>query len=1160
MIFLLPEAAVLSKTTDENRTLSMRVKSSVSRLRGRWLLPLSLASALLTTGVVLSAAAGAQSSNKAWLATQPEARQTAITTLSNLGQLPDGAWRMHVGDLAHGEDAKLDDSGWQTMLPKTKAPKDAVWFRERITVPKTLDGYDLTGARIWFQFHASANGPMPQILYFNGRRVALGDDLEPVVLFDDAQPGESVMVAVKLLHTVDDKTFQGATMRVDFPESRPNPVDLGKEIEVAALLLPSLAPADKTSETELNQAVASVDLHALAAGDQHAFDASLMKAQHELETLKPIVQTATWHLTGNSHIDAAWLWPWTETVDVVKRTFGTALQLMYEYPRYTYTQSAAAYNEWIAQKYPEMNAEIKQRINEGRWEVVGGMWVEPDLNLPDGESLVRQLLVGKRWYEQAYGVDVRVGWNPDSFGYNWQLPQIYKKSGVDYFVTQKMAWNDTNQLPFKLFWWESPDGSKVLAYFPHDYANDNLNPVRLAQDLKTARERATGMDDMMDLYGIGDHGGGPTRAILDEGFHWSSDGAAPANSTATVTPKIEFGTALPYFQKVEKEIAPESRTWDYTSIAKGYVAPPEVPGKISIPTWKSELYFEYHRGVMTTQAQHKRSMRESSEEVLNAEKWSSMAWLDGRAYPATELTEDWKKVLFNQFHDLAAGSGIGVIYKDAQKDYAVVRWSTNEITAGARQTLLERVNTQEPKGNGTPVVVMNALGWARSGEVTATIQMAPGGTVSDYAVVGNGAMFAAAHVVRRDPATGMTTLRIDAQNVPALGYKVLWVKPAAAANADAAKTLREDSGDYVLENARLRVKISKVNGCITSLYDKQAQAETLAAGACGNELQAFKDTPRDYDAWNIDPGTLDQKPTELTMVDAVTAEASGQAVKVARTWQSSRFIQTIRLTPEADEVDVDNRIDWHETHVLLKAAFPLAAQNEFATYEIPFGSIQRTTERRNSWEKAQFEVPAQRWADLTGADGRMGMSLINESKFGYDCAGNVLRLTLLRSPTWPDPNADRGEQRFRYALYPHAGDWKQALTVRHGWEYNYPLAAVVTTAHAGALPAEHSFVAVDGQNVVLTAVKKAEDGDGLNGNVPDGNGLILRMYEWAGKAATVTVHVPTGASGATVTNMMEKPEGAPLAMEGDAVKVDIKPYEILTMRVNYPQGGARKTK
>ncbi len=444
----------------------------------------------------------------------------------------------------------------------------------------------------------------------------------------------------------------------------------------------------------LDSAIAAVDVSALdaaetAAGDARAqaqtkFDASLKAAQVQLEVLRPLLETATFHLTGNSHIDAAWLWPSTETVDVVRRTFGTALQLMNEYPGYTYTQSAAAYNEWMAEKYPSMNAEIKKRIAEGRWEIVGGMWVEPDLNMPDGESLVRQLLVGKRWYKQGYGVDVRIGWNPDSFGYNWQLPQIYKKSGVDYFVTQKMEWNDTNQLPFKLFWWQSPDGSKVLAYFPHGYGNEDLRPLRLADDLVAARERSTGMTDMMDLYGVGDHGGGPTRAMLDEGFRWSTPDAAAitADGGAPVTPHYEFGTAQSFFSSVEKQIAPDSPVWNYQTIPK-YTAPTAVPGKVAIPTWNSELYFEYHRGVYTTQANHKHSMRTAEEEMLNAEKWSSLAWLDGAKYPADELTEDWKKVLFNQFHDLAAGSGIADIYRDAQKDYAWVRMSTNEISNSA---------------------------------------------------------------------------------------------------------------------------------------------------------------------------------------------------------------------------------------------------------------------------------------------------------------------------------------------------------------------------------------------------------------------------------------------------------------------------------------------
>jgi alpha-mannosidase len=1073
----------------------------------------------------------------------PEGSRAVIVRLSNLRVLPDGVWKMHSGDLAHGEAVSLDESGWKVMEPQTDAPNDAVWFRQTYEVPVDLHGYDLTGSRIWFQFHAEANGPMPEILYFNGRRVAMGDDLEPVVIFDNAKPGDKVTVAVKLLHTVDTKRFRGASLKIDFPESRPNPEDLRVEFMSAALLVPSLAPGDASKLDVLRSAIETVNLKALDSHDQASFDASLKAAHTKLEMLLPLMQTATWHLTGNSHIDAAWLWPATETVDVVKRTFGTALQLMYEYPQYTYTQSAAQYNAWVAEKYPDMNAEIKRRIDEGRWEVVGGMWVEPDLNMPDGESLVRQLLVGKRWYKQAYGVDVRIGWNPDSFGYTWQLPQIYKKSGVDYFVTQKMTWNDTNKLPFKLFWWESPDGSKVLAYFPHDYANDNLSPIRLGSDLATARKQATDITDIMDLYGIGDHGGGPTRAILDEGFHWAAQ-----SSPTKVIPNIKFGIAQTWFSAVEKQVAPESPEWNYQSIAKGYSQPPAPAdaGQVAIPTWKSELYFEYHRGVMTTQANHKRNMRDAEEQVLNAEKWSSLAWLNGKAYPGNELTEDWKKVLFNQFHDLAAGSGIGVIYKDAQKDYDVVRWSTNEIDAGALKAVGERIDTRVAQEQVIPVVVYNPLGWERSGDVVVQLQTFPTAhfTASDDA---EGKRPISFEIVSRDSSTGVSTLKFHVAGVPALGYRVLFVQPAPAdLLEDSPRHSGNDDGkNLVVENKNLRVKVDKVTGCITSLFEVHSQFEALSQGACGNQLQFFKDTPKDYDAWNIDPGTLDVPPNVIEKADSVelVGDHSAQpSIRITRHWQGSKFVQTISL--QGDQVDIENDIDWHESHVLLKAAFPLAASGPFATYEIPYGSIERPTTRNNSWEKAQFEVPAMRWADL--GDGKHGLSVINNSKYGYDAAGNVLRLTLLRSPKWPDADADMGHHHFHYALYPHGGTWKDALTVRHGWEYNYPLTAVVTTAHAGTLPAEHSFASVAPENVVLTAVKKAEDA----------NGLIFRVYEWAGKASTVEFHVPPGATGATVTNLMETPEGSPLTIAGGVVKAPIKPFEILTIRVDYP-GGAK---
>ncbi len=1057
----------------------------------------------------------------------PEGERATIARIENLSHLPPGVWHYHVGDLAHAEDPSLDDSSWPVAQVDGRFPKEALWFRQWVEVPKNLDGYDLTGTRIWFRFQAWVNGPLPQIIYFNGRRVAMGDDLEPIVLFDRVKPGDRVLIAVKLMATVDEKHFGGSPMSISFAPERPSPQDVGEEFLSAAVLIPTLSKDPDADKATLSKAIGQVDVKALDTSDQMAFDSSLRDAQNTMGALEPMMHEATLHLTGNSHIDAAWLWPWTETVDTVKNTFSTALQLMNEYPTYTYTQSAAAYNDWIARDYPEIDAQIKQRIKEGRWEVVGGMWVEPDLNMPDGESTTRSILIGKRWYQQRYGVDVRIGWNPDSFGYNWQLPQIYKKTGIDYFVTQKMTWNDTNQLPFKLFWWESPDGSKVLTYFPHDYANTNLNPVRLSVDLEKAREYAPGMTNMMDLFGVGDHGGGPTRAMLDEGVHWMQGNK--------VVPKEEFGTAQPWFSTVEKELAADSPVWNYQTIAQGYHPPSPIEGQIHIPTWKTEMYFEYHRGVFTTQANHKRNMRESPEWTLNAEKYASLAWLDGNAYPGEELTEDWKKITFNDFHDLAAGSGIGVIYKDAQKDYDAVRWSTNEISAKGLKTVAAHVDTRGPAG--VPVLIFNPLAWRRSGTVKVDVQM-PGPTADVSVLDAKGAVLPS-DVLDKDASTNTFHLLVEAKDVPSLGYEVLHVVPGKRPFTSDLKVT-----GTTLENADLRVVVDPKTGCITELYDKKAGFETLAKGACGNELQAFKDTPKDYDAWNIDPGTLDQPPTLINQADSVEVVARGPmraAVRVTRHWQNSKFVQEIQLEAGADQAVVVNDINWHETHVLLKAAFPLSATSPFATYEIPFGTIQRPTTRNNSWEKAQFEVGAQRWGDLGNA--QHGFSLINEAKFGYDGVGNLLRLTLLRSPVWPDPNADRGHQHFRYALYPHAGDWKQAMTVRHGYDFNYPMQATQVEAHTGSLPAEHSFVGITPDDVVLTAMKKAEDS----------HSLVFHFFEWAGKGGTAELRVPPGATGAVETNLMEKPEGAPLALNGDAVSVHFKPFEIVAVRVDYPQ-------
>ena len=557
---------------------------------------------------------------------------------------------------------------------------------------------------------------------------------------------------------------------------------------------------------------------------------------------------------------------------------------------------------------------------------------------------------------------------------------------------------------------------------------------------------------------------------------------------------------------------------------------------MGIPTWKDELYFEYHRGVYTTQAKHKEANRRSEVATLDAEKLASFAWLNGDAYPSDALTESWKQITFNQFHDLAAGSGIAVIYRDAQKDYTQVFRSDREITEASLKTLATHLDTQV-KGD-VPILVYNSLAWPRSETVTLHVQTpepAESVTIMDAK---NKPL--PTQVLSHDGPTNTFDLLVQVNDIPSLGYEVLH---AVSGHANAPKqplTADQDASTFTLSNARLKLTIDKQTGCITSLTDA-AHTEYIAPHACGNQLQTFVDLPKEYDAWNVDPGTLDHF-TPITALDSITLLEQNplrNTIRIIRTWQKSKFTQDISLDAGADSVLVDNTIDWHETHVLLKAAFPLAATSRNATYEIPYGSIERPTTRDNSWEKAKFEVPALRWADL--GDDHQGVSILNDSKYGYDALDNTLRLTLLRSPTWPDPNADRGVQRFRYAIYPHTGNWKQALTVRHGYELNDPIIATQLSPHTGAQPSEQSLISVENPNVTLTAVKKAEDA----------NGLIFRMYEWAGTPGEVKLHVPHGATAAVESNLMEKPEGAPLPLDGDIVKVPIKPYEILTVLVSY---------
>lgn len=1025
-------------------------------------------------------------------------------------------WHSHA-DVAHPEDPSVSDSDWGGIKVGDTWSDGPRVIRRWVEVPLRLNGYSTQGAKVTLDLRISSDEAIVLTVFSNGSIVYRGDEdmQQPITLTESAQPGQKFLVAVRIVGGSVPTRLQKSDLRIEPPAGRPDPGLVRMEVLAAQPLIASYEEGRPQREQIVDSALKTIDFAALDQGNQQAFDDSLRKAQTTLQGLNPWLKQFTVRAVGNSHIDMAWLWPWTETVEVTRNTFQSVLDLMREYPDFKFTMSSARTYEWMQEKYPQIFAEIKQRVKEGRWEIVGGMWVEPDLNLPAGESLVRQILVGKRYFEKNFGVDVRIGWNPDSFGYNWQLPQIYKRSGIDYFVTQKLMWaHEFTTFPYKMFWWQSPDGSRILTYFPHDYAGGIEGPA-LGKDLSVWVPQIYGPTltdhpEIMHLYGIGDHGGGPTRTMLDN--------ASRLRSQDVVFPNLQFSSAADFFAQMEKRL-------------------PE----LKVPTWNDELYFEYHRGVQTTQAETKRRIRHAEVTMLNAEKFASIASLYGQTYPQQTLERSWKRLLFEHFHDIMPGSGIGVNYLDAQRNLEDVTRAGNSVIQKSFDNIAARIDTGR---QGAPIVVFNSMSWPRNEVIEAEAQL-PSATKSIQVVDGTGKPIAS-QLLSMDPVTHLARLLLLA-GTPAMGYNTFFVQ--AAATTLASKSALK-AGDTSLENEFVRLTIDPHSGCMTSLVDKRNNTEALAPAEtdsggphdriCGNLLQAFVDKPKRWDAWNIDADFENQR-TDLMKADEVKLIENGPlraVIRVKQHFQNSTFIQDVTMYADSPRVDVNMQADWHEQHILLKVAFPLSAHNDKAAFEVPYGSVERPTTRNTMAEKAKFEVPAQHWADLS--DRKHGFSLLNDSKYGYDSKGNVLRLSLLRSPTWPDPEADQGHHEFTYSLYPHSGSWKEAFTVREGFNLNCKLSAVRASKHTGMLPTQRSFVTVDGDNVVLTAAKRAEDD----------NSLVLRFYEWAGKEADIKLHVPEGIQSAIETNLVEKPSGG-LPVQGGVVTVPTKPYEIKTVKLKF---------
>jgi alpha-mannosidase len=1007
--------------------------------------------------------------------------------LAVTANLPLTGWEARTAD--HVADDKYAQTGaWRpAILPASFKAGKTVFLRTNIAVPASVP---LADAYLSFEFQElegllSINGQPYAGIDWGHARVAL-PARGRLRLEIEFMAVPSIFHAPELASRPG--VFAGASIRV---VSRPIEAfcwDVRFAWETAKVI------ADPVRKPLLEQAIEAALLAVDLTLPRPRLLAEVQRAQwllkRKLAAIAPDPAAGRLFATGHTHIDTAWLWPLRETVRKCGRTFATACRLMERYPDFYFSCSQPQLYQYTKQYFPDVYRQIKRWVRAGRWETTGAMWVEADCNVPSGESLIRQILHGIAFFRREFGTRPRLCWLPDVFGYPSSLPEILAGCGINSFYTYKLHWQAFNHFPVNLFRWRGLDGSEVIAHVVNHVGayNNYPNPDQLFKGWNMYAQKAE-YPEVIFPFGYGDGGGGASEDMLE--MLRRAEGQFPG------LPAVRTGPAERFFADIAK-------------------------ARPALPVWDGELYVETHRGTYTTQSQMKRANRVSELLLREAEIYESMAGLLGKTTRAAALRAAWKTVLLYQFHDILPGSSIGMVYQEALPVHA-------RLQESVARTIDRRLASLAPKpaaGAGAGVCVFNSLAWPRQDLVTAEI---PAATVARSVPAADGARRPVQTCSRRG---GKATILFYADGLPSLGDATL---PLSAQPANLVSPLAVSKTK--LENKFFRMLLDG-NGAIARLVDKLNGREVIARGALGNDLQLLQDGPENEDAWNIHE-TSDRRRYPFEGKTAVRMLETGPVramVRVIRTHRNSRLEQDIAIYADLPRIDFITRVDWQERQTMLKAAFPLAIRSTRATYEVQFGAYERPTHRNTSWDQQKFEVPAQRWADLSEAG--YGVSLLNDSRYGYDAKDNFLRLTLLRGTTFPDPQADRGRHEFTYALYPHAGGWAEGGTVRRAWELNAPLRALFQPK-AGSGRTARSFISLTGAAAVVEALKPAEDG----------RGFILRIYEPHGGRGAVTVHLPElRLRGVRECNQVEE-NGAEVALRHGAFECELAPFQIRAFRL-----------
>jgi len=816
---------------------------------------------------------------------------------------------------------------------------------------------------------------------------------------------------------------------------RPDVWELVHDLEVLGQLAAELDLGDARGW----QIRAAID-RALDAIDADAVSATAAAARAALADVLAAPARASAHrisAVGHAHIDSAWLWPIRETVRKVARTAANVVDLMDAHPEFVYAMSSAQQFAWLKDHHPAIYARVRQKVADGQFVPVGGMWVESDTNMPGGEALARQFAYGKRFFLDEFGVETTEVWLPDSFGYSAALPQLIALSGSRYFLSQKLSWNQTNRFPHHTFAWEGIDGTRIFTHFPPiDTYNSDLSGAQLAHAVRNFADKA-GSSRSLAPFGYGDGGGGPTREMLARAARLADlDGS----------PRVAIESAVQFFRQAEA---------DYPDL----------------PVWAGELYLEKHRGTYTSQLRTKQGNRRCEHLLREAELWCATAAVRaGHPYPYDALDRLWKIVLLQQFHDILPGSSIAWVHREAVANYAAVASELEELIRGALASL---------GGTADDVVVFNAAPHEHNG-------------------------------------------------VPAMGAGI-----ARDADAGAVTVTTDDAGGFVLDNSLLRVALD-ARGLMTSIRDGDRQV--LAPGAVGNLLQLHPDTPNAWDAWDIDP-FYRHRARELT--DGTVNPVPG-GVRIDRKFGNSSISQEVTLSPGERRIDIDTDIDWHEREQLLKLCFDIDVAADRSAAEVQFGHVMRSTHTNTSWDAARFEICAHRWIHV--ADAGYGVAIVNDSTYGHDVTRRprngggvttVVRLSLIRAPRHPDPDADQGRHRVRCAVVPGA---HTADAIREGYRINLP-----ERRAPGATVAP--LVSVDDDGTIVESVKLADDRSGA---------VIVRIYEGIGRHTTARVRIAFPFGRAQLVDLLERPmaETELLRATDNEITLRLRPFQIVTLRLS----------